>query len=51
MAEHMPGALLQYVLTPQGEQRIGWMNQGCIELWEVQPKAAGEDGFHVGFSS
>jgi len=43
MAEHMPGALLQYVLTPQGERRIGWMNQGCIELWEVQPKAAGED--------
>ena len=39
MAEHMPGALLQYVLGPGGEHRIGWMSTGCHELWEVAPQA------------
>ena len=43
VAAHMPGALLQYVLGPQGEQRISWMSQGCLELWEVSPKASEED--------
>jgi PAS domain S-box-containing protein len=43
MAEHMPGALLQYVLEPGGEHRIGWMSQGCHELWEVAPQAAEQD--------
>ncbi|MBA4214064.1 MAG: hypothetical protein C0449_13390 [Polaromonas sp.] len=43
MAEHMPGALLQYVLGPGGEHRIGWMSTGCHELWEVAPQAAEQD--------
>ena len=43
MAEHMPGALLQYVLAPGGEHRIGWMSQGCQELWEVAPQAVEHD--------
>jgi len=43
MAEHMPGALLQYVLAPDGEHRIGWMSQGCQELWEVAPQAVEHD--------
>lgn len=43
MAEHMPGALLQYVLGPGGEHRIGWMSPGCQELWEVAPHAAEQD--------
>lgn len=43
MAEHMPGALLRYVLAPGGEHRIGWMSQGCQELWEVAPQAVEHD--------
>ena len=43
MAEHMPGALLQYVLGPGGEHRIGWMSRGCHEIWEVAPHAAEQD--------
>jgi PAS domain S-box-containing protein len=43
MAAHMPGALLQYVLEPGGAHRIGWMSQGCHELWEVAPSAAEQD--------
>ncbi|AOF87188.1 sensory box protein [Hydrogenophaga sp. RAC07] len=43
MAEHMPGALLQYVLGPGGEHRIGWMSRGCHEIWEVAPQAAEQD--------
>ncbi len=43
MAGQMPGALLQYVLGPGGEHRIGWMSQGCHELWEVPPQAAEHD--------
>ena len=43
MAEHMPGALLQYVLEPGGEHRIGWMSQGCHDLWEVSAQAAEQD--------
>ncbi len=43
MAEHMPGALLQYVLEPGGEHRIGWMSRGCHDLWEVSPQAAEQD--------
>jgi PAS domain S-box-containing protein len=40
MAAHMPGALLQYVLGPEGAHRIGWMSEGCRELWEVAPQVA-----------
>ena len=43
MAEQWPGALLQYVLSPDGEHRIGWMSHGCLELWEVAPQAAEQD--------
>ncbi|MDP1781479.1 MAG: response regulator [Hydrogenophaga sp.] len=43
MAEHMPGALLQYVLGPGGEHRIGWMSPGCQEIWEVAAQAAVQD--------
>ena len=43
VAEHLPGALLQYVLGPSGEQRIGWMSQGCRDIWEVAPQAAEQD--------
>ncbi len=43
MSEHLPGALLQYVLAPGGEHRIGWMSRGCRELWEVAPQAAEPD--------
>lgn len=39
----MPGALLQYVLSPDGEHRIGWMSPGCLELWEVTPQTIGQD--------
>ncbi len=43
MAEQWPGALLQYVLSPDGEHRIAWMSHGCLELWEVAPQAAEQD--------
>ena len=35
MAERLPGALFRYVLTPNGQEHIAHMSQGCADLWEV----------------
>ncbi|TAF52662.1 MAG: EAL domain-containing protein [Oscillatoriales cyanobacterium] len=39
MAENIPGALFQYVQHTDGSNSVIYMNQGCVDLWEVPADA------------
>lgn len=38
LAEHVPGALFQYVQRPDGSNAVVFMSRRCIDLWEVTPE-------------
>ncbi|GCC52345.1 hypothetical protein SanaruYs_25820 [Chryseotalea sanaruensis] len=40
MAENVPGAILQYVLSKDGEHSVSFMSSGCINLWEISAEEA-----------
>jgi diguanylate cyclase (GGDEF)-like protein/PAS domain S-box-containing protein len=43
MAANLPGAILKYVLHPDGSDSVIYMSHGCHDLWEVEAKAVVED--------
>ncbi len=43
MAQNIPGALFQYVQHADGSNSITYMNQGCLDLWEVPADAVSEN--------
>ncbi|WP_017327026.1 PAS domain S-box protein [Synechococcus sp. PCC 7336] len=36
----VPGAIIRYVLHPDGSDRVSYMSSGCFELWEVSARVA-----------
>jgi diguanylate cyclase (GGDEF)-like protein/PAS domain S-box-containing protein len=34
---NLPGAVFRYVLCADGHDHITFMNQGCLDIWEVEP--------------
>ena len=43
MAANVPGAILRYLLRPDGSDRVLYMSPGCYRLWEVEAQAVVED--------
>jgi diguanylate cyclase (GGDEF)-like protein/PAS domain S-box-containing protein len=43
LAANVPGALLQYVMHPDGTAQISYISPGCYDLWEVSPESVQED--------
>ncbi len=43
LAAHLPGALFQYVIHPDGSDEIGFMSLGCEQLWGVDLEDVGDD--------
>lgn len=36
ISSNLPGAIFRYVLHADGSDSISYMNQGCVEVWEVE---------------
>ena len=47
IAENVPGALFQYVRHPDGSNSVIYMNQGCVDLWEVPADAVTENASNL----
>ena len=43
MAANVPGAILRYVLHPDGSDAVIYMSPGCYNLWEIEPDAVVKD--------
>lgn len=43
LGAQVPGALFRYILRPDGTDAVTYMNEGCVQLWEVDAAAIGED--------
>jgi diguanylate cyclase (GGDEF)-like protein/PAS domain S-box-containing protein len=43
MAAGVPGAIIRYVLHPDGSDAVAFMNPGCCQLWEIEAEAAEQD--------
>jgi PAS domain S-box-containing protein len=43
MTANLPGAILQYILHPDGSDGVLYMNQGCYALWEVEAEQVQDD--------
>ncbi len=39
----VPGAIIRYVLRPDGSNQVMFLNAGCYELWEIEPETAEQD--------
>ena len=43
MAENVPGALLRYVVHPDGSKTVQYMSPRCVDLWEVPAERMQQD--------
>jgi diguanylate cyclase (GGDEF)-like protein/PAS domain S-box-containing protein len=43
VADEIPGAVFQYVLYPDGHDRVRYMSAGCAALWELPAEAVQAD--------
>jgi PAS domain S-box-containing protein len=39
IAESLPGAIILYVLHPDGSDQVNYLSPGCMELWELEAAA------------
>ncbi len=39
IAESLPGAIILYVLHPDGLDQVNYLSPGCLELWELEAAA------------
>ena len=42
-AANIPGAILQYALEPDGTDRVDYISEGCLDLYELTPAQIGKD--------
>ena len=43
MAASVPGAIIRYVLRPDGTDEVSYMSPGCYELWGIEAAIAEQD--------
>ena len=43
MAASVPGAIIRYILRPDGTDGASYMSPGCYELWEIEAAIAEQD--------
>jgi PAS domain-containing protein len=43
VAAGVPGAIIRYVVRPDGSDAVSFLNAGCYELWEIEAKVAEQD--------
>ena len=43
MTNNIPGTVIQYVLHPDGSDRVDYIGPGCINLWELSPEQIVQD--------
>ena len=43
MTNNIPGTVIQYVLHPDGSDRVDYIGASCIELWELRPEQIEQD--------
>ncbi|MEB3209939.1 MAG: PAS domain-containing protein [Leptolyngbyaceae bacterium] len=43
MAASVPGAIIRYVLHPDGSDTVSYMSPGCYELWEIEEEVVADN--------
>jgi PAS domain S-box-containing protein len=43
IAQNIPGAVIRYLLHPDGHHSVEFMSPGCVGIWELEPAAFEQD--------